>query len=65
MLQTLASHCPYCGESIELIVDHSSIEAPYIEDCEVCCRPMTIRVSEDQDGTLSVSAHAEDEAGYQ
>ncbi len=37
--------CPYCGESIELVVDIAEGDAEYIEDCEVCCRPMTVIVT--------------------
>jgi transcription elongation factor Elf1 len=45
--------CPYCGEEISVIVD-LSIEGMQesIEDCEVCCRPMQIRVNV-EDGFLS------------
>ena len=34
--------CPYCGERIELVVDASVPEQQYIEDCQVCCRPMVV-----------------------
>lgn len=36
--------CPYCGESIEVMVDTSVPHQEYIEDCQVCCRPITLRV---------------------
>jgi len=32
--------CPYCGEQIEVQVDISAGEQSYIEDCQVCCRPI-------------------------
>ncbi len=32
--------CPYCGESIELLVDGSIEEQEYYEDCSVCCSPI-------------------------
>ncbi|MEE9258697.1 MAG: CPXCG motif-containing cysteine-rich protein [Nitrospinaceae bacterium] len=34
--------CPYCGESISMLLDVSAREQQYIEDCEVCCRPIEI-----------------------
>ncbi|MGY8796599.1 MAG: CPXCG motif-containing cysteine-rich protein [Woeseiales bacterium] len=34
--------CPYCGESITVILDLSIDAQDYIEDCEVCCRPIEI-----------------------
>ena len=34
--------CPYCWERISMILDYSEEESSYIEDCEVCCRPIKI-----------------------
>ena len=48
--------CPYCGEFIEVFVDPSVTSQRYIEDCQVCCRPITLSVSIDQEGDASVSA---------
>lgn len=44
MPDSVATHCPYCGEPIELFVDASAGSAAYIEDCPVCCRPMQVEV---------------------
>ena len=37
--------CPYCGEMNTILLDCSVVEQEYIEDCQVCCRPMELRVS--------------------
>ncbi|MEZ5345591.1 MAG: CPXCG motif-containing cysteine-rich protein [Pyrinomonadaceae bacterium] len=37
--------CPYCWQEISVILDLSVEEQAYIEDCEVCCRPMLISYS--------------------
>ena len=43
MLETTAEvSCPYCGETITLFLDLSIEEQSYIEDCSVCCQPMTV-----------------------
>ncbi len=34
--------CPYCGETISLVVDLTVSEQTYIEDCFVCCRPISV-----------------------
>jgi len=34
--------CPFCGESISVLLDLSAGDQSYIEDCQVCCRPMSI-----------------------
>jgi len=36
--------CPYCWETISMLMDPSSSEQQYVEDCEVCCNPMEINV---------------------
>lgn len=36
--------CPYCWEEISMLVDPSEEEQVYVEDCEVCCRPIQILV---------------------
>ncbi len=32
--------CPYCFETIEVLLDLSAGDQAYIEDCQVCCRPI-------------------------
>ena len=34
--------CPYCGESIWVLIDDSIEQQEYIEDCQVCCRPIVL-----------------------
>lgn len=34
--------CPYCWERISMILDYGEEESSYVEDCEVCCRPIEI-----------------------
>ena len=36
----VAVACPYCGERLETRVDLTADEPAYVEDCEVCCRPI-------------------------
>jgi len=36
--------CPYCWETISMLVDTSLNIQSYIEDCEVCCNPIQISV---------------------
>jgi hypothetical protein len=52
--------CPYCGEPIELMVDESAGPSSYIEDCQVCCRPIQVDVAVD-DGQVSVRVRTGDE----
>lgn len=61
LLEECGADCPYCGESITVLVDTSCEEQSYIEDCEVCCQPMIVNAWVDEDGNASVSLHREDE----
>jgi transcription elongation factor Elf1 len=36
--------CPYCGESITMLLDLSESDQSYVEDCEVCCNPIELAV---------------------
>ena len=37
--------CPYCGETITILVDEGGGSAQrYVEDCPVCCNPNVIHV---------------------
>jgi len=58
-LKSVSIQCPYCGEMIELVIDSSVEEQEYIEDCEVCCRPITITVSLASGNTPQVIARRE------
>jgi hypothetical protein len=49
-------YCPYCGEEVEVTVDPAGGELQeYVEDCEVCCQPWSVRVWVDGDGVPSVT----------
>ena len=45
LLQTQLLDCPYCGENIQVVVDCSVSEQNYIEDCQVCCRPINFYIN--------------------
>ena len=36
--------CPYCGESLEIYVE-PDVKGTFVQDCEVCCNPWTVRVT--------------------
>jgi hypothetical protein len=61
MLPSVEVQCPYCGEWITVLVDDSAGEQDYIEDCQVCCRPIRIGVAVGDDGEVDVTARSEDD----
>lgn len=51
--------CPYCWENISMLLDTSLTNTSYIEDCEVCCRPIQISTTFNNQSEL-ISFLAED-----
>ena len=37
--------CPYCWEQISMLVDTSQNHQSYVEDCEICCNPIQVSVT--------------------
>ncbi len=59
LIDTRTISCPHCGEEIEIVIDASEATQSYIEDCSVCCRPISITVSADGGEVLDVDAAAD------
>jgi hypothetical protein len=49
--------CPYCFQQISVLIDPSESEQHYIEDCEVCCRPIEIRLKLEEQQLVSFEAN--------
>jgi hypothetical protein len=37
--------CPYCGEEVEVHLE-ADLAGTLVQDCEVCCSPWLLRISE-------------------
>ncbi len=48
--------CPYCWETISMLVDISQSHQSYIEDCEVCCNPIQLIVNTENNEILNFEA---------
>jgi hypothetical protein len=67
-MDTQTIPCPYCGERLDIFIDRSVPKQEYIEDCQVCCRPITLTVTlggpdgpdGDVQGVAYVEARSED-----
>ena len=58
-LQETSIYCPYCGESIEVLLNPEDVGAEYIEDCQVCCRPIEFFLREDASGWLEAEVRSD------
>lgn len=59
MLDEVTVTCPACWEEIVLGIDLSDGSAEYAEDCPVCCRPMTVRLTVGEEGEFVVDVAPE------
>ena len=49
--------CPYCGEAVEITLDPAGgTRQDYVEDCEVCCNPIEINCTVEDDAIASFNA---------
>ena len=62
-LHPVEDTCPWCGEPLELSIDASAGSADYVEDCQVCCAPILVRVRIDDAQSSVLSVHLEREGG--
>jgi hypothetical protein len=60
-LEGRSIHCPYCGESIDILIDQSVAQQSYIEDCQVCCHPINFSVLVEPDGEVQLRATSDSE----
>lgn len=50
--------CPYCWQEISMVLDLSVAEQNYIEDCEVCCRPIRIAYAAEDSELINFEAES-------
>ncbi len=61
-MSAVTVQCPYCFQLVEVTLDpYGGERQEYVEDCEVCCRPWTLRVTIDGDGNATVLVNTQDE----
>ena len=54
--------CPYCGEVITVLIDPEDEGQQYIEDCQVCCKPITFIPIIEGNGEIRLSVHDENDS---
>lgn len=56
MEETATVDCPYCGQSMEMVLDTSIPSQRFVTDCEICCRPFEVTAECEPGEVLSVMA---------
>ena len=54
--ESVPVQCPWCGEVVEVWVEPDT-SGSMVQDCDVCCRPWTLRIEWNEDRT-HVEVHA-------
>jgi hypothetical protein len=49
--------CPYCWSQISILIDLSVDRQEFVEDCEVCCRPIDIFYEVAEDSVTAFGAN--------
>lgn len=62
MSELLVQHdvtCPTCWETITVLFDLTLEDQTVVEDCQVCCNPMTIRFRAENGELVNVEVSAD------
>ena len=49
--------CPHCWESISMLLDPSATSS-YVEDCEICCNPIQVSITAENQEIVSFQAES-------
>ena len=49
--------CPYCWQEISAVLDLSVPRQKYVEDCEVCCKPIELLYTVENDEIAEFEAN--------
>lgn len=60
MIDEEKAQCPYCWEEIYFEVDTTIDEQEYVEDCQVCCNPILVKVNV-YEGSINIDTAKEDD----
>ncbi len=60
-IESVEIQCPYCWESFEIAVDCSIVNQNYIEDCQVCCKPIDMTIDLSNEEEIKVMVRSENE----
>jgi hypothetical protein len=48
--------CPYCWQQISMVLDESVGSQTYVEDCEVCCKPIEVHYAIEDETLIDFEA---------
>lgn len=61
LLKAKSIQCPYCWEMIDIVIDSSVAQQHYIEDCQVCCRPIELKITVYDEDSIDVAVSGDND----
>ncbi len=58
-LEAKTIQCPYCWELFEITIDCSVSFQEYVEDCEICCQPISVKTTVSSTGVIDTEVSRE------
>jgi hypothetical protein len=52
--------CPYCAQDFVVFVDISAGNQEVVEDCQVCCQPVGLRIAVEDGEIQNIEAYPSD-----
>ena len=50
--------CPFCGEQVVICIEPDA-RGTFVQDCEVCCNPWRVRISDQDDERIDYVTRAD------
>jgi len=61
LFQEQSFPCPYCGSPNHLAIEYHQRDNRFVVDCEICCRPIEISVTQSGQGRAEINVRKENE----
>jgi hypothetical protein len=61
LLEERDIHCPWCDACFTALLDLSAGDCSYIEDCRVCCEPITFILHVEETGEAELELRRDDD----
>jgi transcription elongation factor Elf1 len=58
MLEEHFFQCPFCWQQISMMLELTAGAQAYVEDCEICCNPISLSYEAEDGALVTFSADA-------
>lgn len=61
LLENATIQCPYCWQEIEIEIDCTLQNQEYIENCQICCKPITLKITTNENAPPTIETLTEND----